>query len=310
MIKVFIPGGAGYLGSVLSTLLVKKKFKVTVYDSLMFDDSSLKHLKKFSNFKFRKCDVNDINNISSQLKTNDVVIPLAALVGAPFCAKYPKLAKKTNLDLIKKIVKKIHKDQLLILPNTNSGYGIGKKDSYCDENSPLNPVSLYGKLKVESEKIAMNHENSVCFRLATVFGVSHRMRLDLLVNDFVYRALRDRYIVLFEKNFRRNFIHTKDVAETFLYSINNHKKLKNNIYNLGLSSANLTKYQLCNKIKRHIKDLKIIVSDIAKDPDKRDYIVSNKKLESTGWKPKYSLDYGIKELINYLKDKNFRPGNY
>lgn len=310
MIKVFIPGGAGYLGSVLSTLLVKKKFKVTVYDSLMFDDNSLKHLKKFSNFKFRKCDVNDINNISSQLKTNDVVIPLAALVGAPFCAKYPKLAKKTNLDLIKKIVKRIHKDQLLILPNTNSGYGIGKKDSYCDENSPLNPVSLYGKLKVESEKIAMNHENSVCFRLATVFGVSHRMRLDLLVNDFVYRALRDRYIVLFEKNFRRNFIHTKDVAETFLYSINNHKKLKNNIYNLGLSSANLTKYQLCNKIKKHVKDLKIIVSDIAKDPDKRDYIVSNKKLESTGWKPKYSLDYGIKELINYLKDKNFRPGNY
>ncbi len=310
MIKVFIPGGAGYLGSVLSTLLVKKKFKVTVYDSLMFDNNSLNHLKKFNNFKFKKCDVNDIKNISSQLKTNDVIIPLAALVGAPFCAKYPKLAKKTNLDLIKKIVKNIDKDQLLILPNTNSGYGIGKKDSYCDENSPLNPVSLYGKLKVESEKIAMDHENSVCFRLATVFGVSHRMRLDLLVNDFVYRALRDKYIVLFEKNFRRNFIHTKDVAETFLYSINNHKKLKNNIYNLGLSSANLTKYQLCNKIKKYIKDLKIIVSNIAKDPDKRDYIVSNKKLEKTGWKPKYSLDYGIKELIHYLKDKNFRPGNY
>jgi nucleoside-diphosphate-sugar epimerase len=307
--NILIPGGAGFIGSVLSTILIKKKYKVTVIDNLMFDKNALLHLKKNKNFTFIEEDVN-VYNMKSQLKKADVIIPLAALVGAPFCEKNKSLAKKTNLEFIKKLTKSATKDQMLIFPNTNSGYGVGEKGTYCDENSPLRPVSLYGRLKVQAENVILEHPNSVAFRLATVFGVSYRMRLDLLVNDFVYRALRDKYIVLFEKNFRRNFIHIKDVAETFVYAIENQKKIIGDVYNLGLSSANLTKYQLCNKIKKHIKDLKIILSNIAKDPDKRDYVVSNKKLEKTGWRAKYSLDYGIKELISYLKDKNFRPGNY
>jgi nucleoside-diphosphate-sugar epimerase len=276
----------------------------------MFEKNSLDHLKHNRKFNFINSDVNSFKNIKNEINKADVIIPLAALVGAPFCDKNRNLAKKTNLSFIKNLVKSISKDQMIIFPNTNSGYGVGEKGTYCDEKSPLRPVSLYGKLKVNAEKIILEHSNSVAFRLATVFGVSYRMRLDLLVNDFVYRALRDNYIVLFEKNFRRNFIHIKDVAETFIYAIENQKSIVGDVYNLGLSSANLTKYQLCNKIKKHIKGLKIILSNIAKDPDKRDYIVSNKKLEKTGWKAKYSLDYGIKELINYLKDKNFRPGNY
>lgn len=308
--KILIPGGAGFIGSVLSTNLVKKGYNVTVVDNLMFEKNSLDHLKYNRKFNFINSDVNSFKNIKKEVNKADVIIPLAALVGAPFCDKNRNLAKKTNLTFIKNLVKSISKDQMLIFPNTNSGYGVGDKGTYCDEKSPLRPVSLYGKLKVNAEKIVLEHSNSVAFRLATVFGVSYRMRLDLLVNDFVYRALRDNYIVLFEKNFRRNFIHIKDVAETFIYAIENQKNIVGDVYNLGLSSANLTKYQLCNKIKKHIKGLKIILSNIAKDPDKRDYIVSNKKLEKTGWKAKYSLDYGIKELINYLKDKNFRPGNY
>ncbi|MCI5054383.1 MAG: NAD(P)-dependent oxidoreductase [Pelagibacteraceae bacterium] len=308
--KILIPGGAGFIGSVLSTSLVKKGYNVTVVDNLMFEKNSLDHLKHNRKFNFINSDVNSFKNIKKEVNKADVIIPLAALVGAPFCDKNRNLAKKTNLSFIKNLVKSISKDQMLIFPNTNSGYGVGEKGTYCDEKSPLRPVSLYGRLKVSAENEVMEHSNSVAFRLATVFGISYRMRLDLLVNDFVYRALRDRYIVLFEKNFRRNFIHIKDVAETFIYAIENQKKIVGDVYNLGLSSANLTKYQLCNKIKKHIKDLKIILSNIAKDPDKRDYVVSNKKLEKTGWRAKYSLDYGIKELISYLKDKNFRPGNY
>lgn len=308
--KILIPGGAGFIGSVLSTSLVKKGYNVTVVDNLMFEKNSLDHLKHNRKFNFINSDVNLFKNIKKEVNKADVIIPLAALVGAPFCDKNRNLAKKTNLSFIKNLVKSISKDQMLIFPNTNSGYGVGEKGTYCDEKSPLRPVSLYGRLKVNAENEVMEHSNSVAFRLATVFGISYRMRLDLLVNDFVYRALRDRYIVLFEKNFRRNFIHIKDVAETFIYAIENQKKIVGDVYNLGLSSANLTKYQLCNKIKKHIKDLKIILSNIAKDPDKRDYVVSNKKLEKTGWRAKYSLDYGIKELISYLKDKNFRPGNY
>jgi nucleoside-diphosphate-sugar epimerase len=308
--KILIPGGAGFIGSVLSTSLVKKGYNVTVVDNLMFEKNSLDHLKHNRKFNFINSDVNLFKNIKKEVNKSDVIIPLAALVGAPFCDKNRNLAKKTNLSFIKNLVKSISKDQMLIFPNTNSGYGVGEKGTYCDEKSPLRPVSLYGRLKVSAENVVMEHSNSVAFRLATVFGTSYRMRLDLLVNDFVYRALRDRYIVLFEKNFRRNFIHIKDVAETFIYAIENQKKIVGDVYNLGLSSANLTKYQLCNKIKKHIKDLKIILSNIAKDPDKRDYVVSNKKLEKTGWRAKYSLDYGIKELISYLKDKNFRPGNY
>ena len=308
--KIFIPGGAGFIGSVLSTEMLKKNYHVTVYDNLMFGQDSLSHLKKFKKFTFKKTDINNYSNIKSQISKSDVIIPLSALVGAPFCDKFPKLAKKTNFDFIKNLIPKLSNDQLIIFPNTNSGYGVGEKNSFCDETSPLNPVSLYGKLKVKAEEIVMQHNNSTVFRLATVFGTSYRMRLDLLVNDFVYRALKDKYIVLFEKNVRRNFIHIKDVAETFHFAIKNNHKLKNNVYNLGLSSANLSKYQLCLQIKKHIKDLKIILSNVSKDPDKRDYIVSNKKLEKTGWKPKYSLDYGIKELIKKLKDSNFRPGNY
>lgn len=310
MKNILIPGGAGYIGSVLTETLLKKNYRVTVLDNLMYQNDSLNFLKKkYKKFQFHNFDVNK-ENMSKFIAKHDVIIPLAAIVGAPICQKNPKLAKKTNLDFIKQILKKISKDQLLIYPNTNSGYGIGEKKKFCTEESPLRPVSYYGKLKNTSEKIVLNHENSCAFRLATVFGVSNRMRLDLMVNDFVYRALKDKYIVLFEKSFRRNFIHVKDVAHTFIFAINNIEKMKRNVFNLGLSTANLTKFQLCKKIKKYVPDLKIIVSNVAKDPDKRDYVVSNRKLEKIGWKPKFSLDYGIKELIGYLKHRNFRPGNY
>ncbi len=302
MIKVLVTGGAGYIGSMLCTNLVNKGYDVTVIDLLKYDKNSISHLFFHKNFKFIKGDANNSNLIKKYIKNQNYIIPLAALVGAPLCEKFKKNAIKTNVYSIKIILKYIKKGQRIIYPTTNSGYGIGAKDKYCDENSPLNPISLYGTTKLQAESLVMTHKNSVAFRLATVFGFSYRMRTDLLVNNFVKTAVDKKKLSIFEPHFRRNYVHIKDVIGSFMFAIENFNKLKNNIYNLGLSSANLSKLMLAKKIKKHLKGTKIKIIKNRKDPDKRDYFVSNKKIEKAGFKPKTSLDIGIREMITLFKN--------
>ncbi|KGI55284.1 NAD-dependent epimerase/dehydratase family protein [Campylobacter sp. MIT 97-5078] len=295
--SVLITGGAGYIGSVLTPILLDKGYAVTVIDNLMFDQVSLLSCVKYKNFSFILGDVLDKSLLEAQVKKHDIIIPLAALVGAPLCKRSPRLARGVNFEAVKNIADLASSSQILLYPNTNSGYGIGAKDAMCDEKSPLNPISEYGKDKVESELYLLEKGNCVTFRLATVFGVSPRMRLDLLVNDFTYRAYKDRFIVLFEEHFRRNYIHVRDVAKAFIHGIENYDKMKGEAYNMGLSSANLTKRQLAEKIKEYVPSLYIHSAEIGEDPDKRDYLVSNAKLEATGWSADVSLDDGIQELL-------------
>jgi len=302
MKKILITGGAGYLGSVLSTELVRQGYNVTVIDLLKYEKNSLSHLFYFKNFTLITADINKEEVIKKYIKKFDFIIPLAALVGAPLCEKNKLLAKKTNVGSLKLILKYIKKSQKLIYPTTNSGYGIGQKNKYCDEESPLNPISLYGVTKLEAEKIVMQHKNSVAFRLATVFGFSYRMRTDLLVNNFVERAVKTKKLDIFEPHFRRNYVHIRDVVKAMLFAIKNFDKLKNNIFNLGLSSANLTKINLAKKIKSHYKPVKIKIIKNRSDPDKRDYYVSNRKIEKYGFKASVTLDTGIKELISLFSN--------
>ena len=302
MKKILITGGAGYLGSVLSTELVSLGYDVTVIDLLKYEKNSLSHLFYFKNFTLITADINKEEVIKKYIKKFDFIIPLAALVGAPLCEKNKLLAKKTNVGSLKLILKYIKKSQKLIYPTTNSGYGIGQKNKYCDEESPLNPISLYGVTKLEAEKIVMQHKNSVAFRLATVFGFSYRMRTDLLVNNFVERAVKTKKLDIFEPHFRRNYVHIRDVVKAMLFAIKNFDKLKNNIFNLGLSSANLTKINLAKKIKSHYKPVKIKIIKNRSDPDKRDYFVSNRKIEKYGFKASVTLDTGIKELISLFSN--------
>lgn len=307
MKKILITGGAGYIGSMLCTRLVDLGHKVTVIDLLKYDQNSLSHLFFSKNFKLIKEDVNNNRFMKKILKDFDIIIPLAALVGAPLCDKFKKKAVKTNVETVKIITKNLRKDQKIIYPTTNSGYGIGQKDKFCDENSPLNPISLYGRTKLQAETLVLSHKNSIAFRLATVFGYSYRMRTDLLVNNFVQTAVKKKELLIFEPNFRRNYVHIVDVVNAFVFAIENFGKLKGNIFNLGLSSANLTKLMLAKKIKKNYKNLKIKIIKDRSDPDKRDYYVSNEKIEKAGFKPKISLDEGIKELINLFSnvDVNF-----
>ncbi|MDC0608473.1 SDR family oxidoreductase [Candidatus Pelagibacter ubique] len=309
MKKILITGGAGYIGNILTRDLLKDQDNiVTVLDSFAYSQqSSFFDIITMSNLNVINHDVRDMYVLKEQIIKNDVVIPLAGVVGAPACEKNKLLATELNLDQLINIKKIISKNQSLIVPITNSGYGIGEKDKYCDEQSPLNPISHYGKTKVEAEKHISDLENFISLRLATVFGVSARMRVDLLVNDFTLKAVRDKYVVLFEEHFKRNFIHVKDVSSAFIFCMNNFEKMKSNIYNVGLEDANLSKLELCKIIESKI-DLKIISSKIGSDPDKRDYIVSNKKIYSTGWSPKIKLETGIEELIkfySFIKFSNF-----
>ena len=307
--KILITGGAGYIGSVLTTKLLRLNHQVTVIDNLFYEQDSLLSACKYDNFDFIYGDASDKRLLKEKLPTFDVIIPLACLVGAPLCEQKPDLAVSTNYRAIKLIDDLRSKDQLIIYPTTNSGYGIGAKDNFCTENSPLNPISLYGQTKVDTEKMLLNSGDAISLRLATVFGTSSRMRMDLLVNDFVYKALNDRVLVLFEEHFRRNYIHIQDVAMTFVHCIDNYEKMKNEPYNVGLSNANLTKRELADKIKEHIPELVIISSEIGEDPDKRDYIVSNDKIEATGWIPKFSIDDGIAELIQAYSFLKVNPFN-
>ena len=312
MKKVLITGGAGYIGSMLSTKLLDLGYQVTVIDLLKYDKSSLNHLYFNKNFKLICDDVRKINLMKKLVKKHDFIIPLAALVGAPLCAKYKKDAISTNLGTIKTLSKIVTKNNKVIYLTTNSGYGIGEKNKYCDEESPLNPISLYGRTKCDGEDLVRSKiKNYVCFRLATVFGHSFRMRSDLLVNNFVYTAIKKSKLTLFEPHFRRNFIHVRDVTNAIIFTMKNFNKLKNEVYNLGLSSANISKIMLAKKIKKHYKKLKVQIIKNRKDPDKRDYFVSNKKIEKKGFKATISLDDGILELIQVFKnDKNKVINNY
>ena len=297
--KVLVTGGAGYIGSVFVPELLKRNYQVTILDNFMYRQNSLLDICYDSNLNIIVGDVRNKSVLKNQLKNHDIIIPLAAIVGAPACDKDLNLSKAINQEQIEDIAKWIGKDQFLLYPVTNSGYGIGEKDIYCTEESDLNPISHYGKTKVEGEKVLLEMGNVITFRLATVFGTAPRMRMDLLVNDFVYRAYSDKFIVLFESHFKRNYIHIRDIASVFFHAIENYSTMKGEPYNVGLSNANLSKLELCERIKNHLPEFHIFESDIAKDPDKRDYIVSNDKIESTGWEPQFSIDDGIKELIKF-----------
>jgi len=295
--RILITGGAGYIGSVLTPMLLESGHEVTVLDSFLFRQSSLLDCCQSPKFRVVRGDCRDEAVVKPLLAGADLIIPLAALVGAPMCNQDRVAAQSTNLDAVALLCRLASKSQWMILPVTNSGYGIGEKDKFCTEESPLRPISVYGVTKVKAEELVLQRENSLSFRLATVFGLSPRMRLDLLVNDFVYRAVMDRAVVIFEGHFKRNYIHIRDVARAFLHAINRFESMKGRAYNAGLDDANLSKLELCAVIRKHLPQFVYLEAPIGEDPDKRDYIVSNVRLAATGFKPEWGLDRGIEELI-------------
>jgi len=309
-LKILVTGGAGYLGSTLVPELLELGHQVTVVDNFIYKQSSLNHVCHKSNFKVVKGDVRIESVMKPLMKDADVIIPLAALVGAPICNQDPVGATTINHDSIILLLKLISKSQLILMPTTNSAYGSGDKNNFCTEESPLSPISRYAIDKVEIEKSLMQHPNAISFRLATVFGMSPRMRIDLLVNDFTYRAVYDGFVVLFESHFKRNYVHVKDVSRVFQHAILNHEKMCGQIYNVGLSEANVSKWELCERIKKHLPSFTFLEAPLGKDPDQRNYIVSNEKLEATGYKTAFSLDHGIEELIKgFTMIKNTKYGN-
>ncbi|MBT6672395.1 MAG: NAD-dependent epimerase/dehydratase [Lentimicrobiaceae bacterium] len=308
--NILVTGGAGYLGSIMVPDLLAAGHKVTVLDNFMFKQTSLNHCCYHPNFSIVKGDIRQKDTMSKLMKEADVIIPLAALVGAPLCSLDPIGATTINHDAIELMLKLLSKDQIVLMPTTNSAYGTGDKDNYCNEESPLRPISQYAIEKVGIEQELMQYENAISFRLATVFGMSPRMRIDLLVNDFTYRAVNDRFVVLFESHFKRNYIHVRDVSRVFQHALNSHDSMKGEIYNVGLSDANVSKKELCEHIQKQLPEFIFIDEQIGKDPDQRDYIVSNEKIEATGFKTEFSLDRGIGELIKgYSMIKNTRYGN-
>jgi len=296
-LHILVTGGAGYLGSVLVPLLLSDGHSVTVLDNFIYHQTSLLDCCFDKKLTILYGDVRNHDLLSKLVPKADVIIPLACLTGAPICLRDPETAKAVNFAAVKTIVNFTSPQQIIVFPSTNSGYGIGQTDIYCDEDTPLLPISLYGRLKVEIESILLDKGNCVTFRFATLFGVSPRMRLDLLVNDFTYRAVTDRYIVLFEPHFKRNYLHIRDGARAFIHAIANYRQMRGRPYNVGLSDANLSKWELCEVIRRHIPDFHFVAAEIGEDPDKRNYIVSNQRIEATGFKPSVGLDQGIDELI-------------
>lgn len=298
MAKILVTGAAGYIGSVLVPELLRAGHEVVAIDNFLYNQNSLLDVCHHKTLTIVRGDARDEALIKKYLPGKDFIVPLACIVGAPACDRDPVAARSTNLEAVELILKLRDKSQKIIFPNTNSGYGRMQDGvAFCDETSPLEPVSLYGQLKVEAEKKLLEAGNAIVLRLATVFGISPRMRLDLLVNDFVYRALNDGAVVLFEPHFKRNYIHVRDVVRAFMHCMDNFEAMKNEAYNVGLSDANLSKSELCAEIKKQLQKFVYIESKIGEDPDKRNYIVSNAKIEKTGFKPQVSLQDGIAELI-------------
>lgn len=296
--RILCTGGAGYLGSVLVPQLINRGHVVTVIDSFKYGVPSLSNMCRYPEFSLINADVRNQSVLQEQLKKADAVIPLAAIVGAPACARIPQEATSINYQAVKYLVKSCSKDQVIVFPNTNSGYGTTEAGTVCTEETPSNPISVYGRTKQDAENEVLQHESGIALRFATLFGVSPRMRLDLLVNDFVYRAMNDRSIVLFESHFRRNFLHVRDAAQAIMFCLDNVKNMHGQTFNAGNSAANLTKKELCDKIKKHVPSLEVYESATGKDPDQRDYIVSNAKIEELGWKARLSIDDGIIELLS------------
>lgn len=294
---VLVTGGAGYIGSVLVPMLLEAGYSVTVLDIFARGDTALAACCTDPNFTPVRGDARDRAQVERLAAKADIVIPLAALVGAPLCARDPYAATAVNRDAVIALTQILSPDQRLLFPTTNSGYGVGEEGKECTEETPLRPISLYGRDKVAAERAILESGNGVTFRLATVFGMAPHMRIDLLVNDFVLRAVTDRAILIFEGHFKRNYIHIRDVARVFLHGIVHYGRMNAQPFNVGLSDANLSKLELCERIKAHIPEFVYVEAQIGEDPDKRDYIVSNARIEATGWRPKYSLDDGIVELV-------------
>jgi len=296
-IRVVVTGGAGYLGSVLCEYLLDVGYRVTVIDNLMYGQHSLFHLCTNPRLEFVYGDVRNEELMRGLVKKVDVLIPLAAVVGAPACDRDPWLARSVNLEAVRLLKRLRSSRQLVIFPVTNSGYGTKSGDVFCTEDTPLEPISLYAQLKVQAEAELLETPNVISLRLATVFGMSPRMRLDLLVNHFVYAAVTDGYIVIFEKDFKRNYIHIRDVADCFVHCIENADRMVGRPYNVGLDAANLSKEELALKIKEYVPSFYIHFSEVGNDPDRRNYIVSNQRLREAGFIARHSLDEGIQELL-------------
>lgn len=308
--RILVTGGAGYIGSILVPALLAEDHHVTVLDNFMYRQASLLDHCADPRLRVIRGDCRDEATLRTAMSGQDALLPLAALVGAPICKDEPEAARSTNLDAVRLLLRLRSREQMVIFPNTNSGYGIGDANEACTEESPLRPLTLYGQTKVDAEHAVMAAGNAVCFRLATVFGMSPRMRVDLLVNDFVFRAVHDRAVVVFEGHFRRNFVHVRDVARAFLHAIERFESMRDQVYNVGLDEANVSKIDLCRRIAEHVPGFAYVEAPIGEDPDKRDYVVSNEKIARTGFGPRHSLDDGIRELIKgYIILPNVRYGN-
>ena len=310
MLKILVTGGAGYLGSTLVPELLAAGHRVTVLDNFLFKQASLNHVCHHAGFSVVKGDIRVQDTVVPLLKSADVVIPLAALVGAPLCSLDPVGASSVNHDAITMMLRHLSKSQIVLMPTTNSAYGTGDRNNFCTEDSPLRPISKYARDKVQVEQALMQHPNAISLRLATVFGMSPRMRIDLLVNDFTYRAVHDRFVVLFESAFKRNYVHVRDVARAFQHALANFERMKGQIYNVGLSEANVSKRELCERIHKQVPDFVFLEAPVGQDPDQRNYIVSNAKIEATGFRTAFPLDAGIAELVKgYTMLKNSLYGN-
>lgn len=308
-LKILVTGGAGYIGSVLVPALLEAGHSVTVLDNFMYRQNSLAAVCANPRFEAVNGDARAEDVLRPLAKAADVVIPLAALVGAPLCDRDPVAATSTNLEAVRRLLWLLGKEQRVLMPTTNSGYGVGEKGKLCTEETPLKPLTLYGRTKVEAEEAVLDFGNAVSFRLATVFGMSPRLRLDLLVNDFVHRAVTDRFVVVFEGHFRRNYIHVRDVARVFLHGIERFEAMKGRPYNVGLSEANLSKLELCARIQAQVPDFVYLEAPVGEDPDKRDYLVSNARIEATGFAPAHTLEDGIRELVKgcrMIRDSCYR----